>query len=108
MNGYATYAILALVTPLVVAVVGYFAASRVIPGYGRISFTKTRGRMTATNGPQASDDTALASRVRVVATDIPVRLDHLPWSRFHTRIIVAFGITWCLIGWMSTLVGPLD
>jgi len=29
----------------------------------------------------------------VFQTDIPTRLDRLGWSRFHTRVIAALGIT---------------
>src|SRR5688572_18820445 len=29
---------------------------------------------------------------------IPARLDRLPWSSFHTRLVVALGITWTLDG----------
>ena len=34
----------------------------------------------------------------VVETDIPARLDALPWSRFHTLVVVALGVTWILDG----------
>ena len=29
----------------------------------------------------------------IIETDVPSRLDRLPWSRFHTLIVVALGIT---------------
>jgi MFS family permease len=41
-------------------------------------------------------------------TDIPARLDRLPWSRFHTLIVMALGITWILDGLEVTLVGSLS
>ena len=31
-------------------------------------------------------------------TRIPERLDRLPWSSFHTRLVIALGITWVLDG----------
>src|SRR4051812_11441657 len=34
----------------------------------------------------------------VVETDIPARLDRLPWSRFHTLVVIALGITWIFDG----------
>ena len=34
----------------------------------------------------------------VIETDIPARLDRLPWTRFHTLVVVALGITWILDG----------
>jgi len=44
----------------------------------------------------------------VVETDIPARLDRLPWSRFHTLVVVALGITWILDGLEVTLAGALS
>jgi MFS family permease len=41
-------------------------------------------------------------------TDIPARLDRLPWSRFHWLIVIALGITWILDGLEVTLVGSLS
>src|SRR5262252_5170550 len=43
----------------------------------------------------------------VVETDIPARLDRLPWTRFHTLIVVALGITWILDGLEVTLAGSI-
>ena len=42
---------------------------------------------------------------RVIETDIPARLDRLPWSRFHWLVVVALGITWILDGLEVTLAG---
>jgi len=44
----------------------------------------------------------------VVETDIPFRLDSLRWSGFHTRVVVALGITWILDGLEVTLAGALS
>jgi MFS family permease len=44
----------------------------------------------------------------VVETDIPARLDALLWSGFHTRVVVALGITWILDGLEVTLAGALS
>jgi MFS family permease len=44
----------------------------------------------------------------VIETDIPARLDRLPWSRFHTLIVIALGITWVLDGLEVTLAGSLS
>src|SRR5205809_1910313 len=43
----------------------------------------------------------------IVETDIPARLDRLPWSRFHTLVVVALGVTWILDGLEVTLTGAL-
>ena len=42
-----------------------------------------------------------------ITTDIPARLDRLPWSRFHLMIVLALGITWVLDGLEVTIVGSL-
>jgi len=41
-------------------------------------------------------------------TDIPARLDRLPWSRFHWLILAALGVTWILDGLEVTIVGSLS
>ncbi len=41
-------------------------------------------------------------------TDIPNRLDRLPWSRWHTLVVVALGVTWILDGLEVTIVGSLS
>jgi MFS family permease len=43
----------------------------------------------------------------IVETDIPARLDRLPWSRFHTLVVAALGITWILDGLEVTLAGSV-
>jgi MFS family permease len=44
----------------------------------------------------------------VIATDIPARLDALPFGRFHLLVIVALGVTWILDGLEVTLAGALS
>ena len=48
-----------------------------------------------------------ATRGSVVETDIPARLDRLPWGRFQTLVVTALGITWILDGLEVTLVGAV-
>jgi MFS family permease len=43
----------------------------------------------------------------IVDTDVPARLDRLPWGRFHTLVVVALGITWILDGLEVTLAGAI-
>jgi MFS family permease len=43
----------------------------------------------------------------LVETDVPARLDALPWCRFHALVIVTLGITWILDGLEVTLTGAL-
>jgi MFS family permease len=44
----------------------------------------------------------------VIETDIPQRLDRLPWSGWHMRILTALGTSWILDGLEVTLVGSLS
>ncbi len=44
----------------------------------------------------------------IIETDIPARLDALPFGRFHILVIVALGITWILDGLEVTLAGSLS
>uniref|UniRef100_UPI0003724A87 MFS transporter n=1 Tax=Pseudomonas asplenii TaxID=53407 RepID=UPI0003724A87 len=45
---------------------------------------------------------------RCYSTDIPARLDRLPWTRFHTLLVLALGITWLLDGLEVTLAGSVS
>jgi MFS family permease len=49
-----------------------------------------------------------AAVAHIVQTDIPSRLDALPWGRFHTLVVVALGVTWILDGLEVTLAGALS
>ncbi len=40
-------------------------------------------------------------------TDVPARLDRLPWSGFHRLVVAALGITWILDGLEVTLAGSV-
>ena len=41
-------------------------------------------------------------------TDVPARLDRLPWSRWHWRVVLALGVTWIIDGLEVTLVGAVS
>ena len=43
-----------------------------------------------------------------ITTDIPARMDRLPWSRWHWRVVVALGITWVIDGLEVTLIGAIS
>lgn len=43
-----------------------------------------------------------------ITTLIPARLDRLPWTRFHTMIVFALGVTWILDGLEVTLKGAVS
>ncbi len=49
-----------------------------------------------------------AQQDRIISTDVPARLDRLPWSAWHTRIIIALGTSWLLDGLEVTLTGSLS
>jgi MFS family permease len=57
------------------------------------------GEGTQTRAPMAAG--------HVVESDIPARLDRLPWGRFHTLVVAALGVTWILDGLEVTLAGSL-
>ena len=44
---------------------------------------------------------------RWLQTDIPARLDRLPWSRWHWLVVIGLGITWVLDGLEVTLQGAV-
>jgi MFS family permease len=48
-----------------------------------------------------------AQSAAIIETDIPSRLDALPFGRFHLLVIAALGITWILDGLEVTLAGAL-
>src|SRR3954452_13170939 len=43
----------------------------------------------------------------IISTNIPARLDRLPWSRFHWRIVIGLGTVWILDGLQVTIVGAI-
>src|SRR5437764_11033733 len=51
--------------------------------------------------------TAAAPGLRTIDTNIPARLDRLPWSRWHWRILVGLGTVWILDGLEVTVVGSI-
>jgi hypothetical protein len=44
---------------------------------------------------------------RTIRTQIPARLDRLPWSRFHGRVVVGLGTVWILDGLQVTILGAI-
>jgi MFS family permease len=43
----------------------------------------------------------------IIRTNIPARLDRLPWSRFHVRVVIGLGTVWVLDGLQVTIVGAV-
>ena len=50
---------------------------------------------------------AAALQERIIETEVPARLDRLPFSRWHIRIVTALGTSWLLDGLQVTLAGSL-
>jgi MFS family permease len=44
----------------------------------------------------------------VIRSTIPARLDRLPWSKFHTRLVMALGVAWILDGLEITVAANLS
>src|SRR5436853_4489025 len=59
-------------------------------------------------GAPALPERPVQTAVGIIETDIPARLDRLPWGRFHTLVVVALGITWILDGLEVTLAGAVS
>ncbi len=45
--------------------------------------------------------------MKQITTDIPARLDRLPWSRFHWLVLLGLGTVWVLDGLEVTIVGVI-
>src|SRR5215213_2789016 len=43
-----------------------------------------------------------------ITTDVPARMDRLPWSRFHWMVVIGLGSVWILDGIEVTIVGSLS
>jgi MFS family permease len=50
----------------------------------------------------------MPDRRKIYETNVPNRLDRLPWARFHWLVIIALGIAWILDGLEVTIVGSLS
>ena len=44
-------------------------------------------------------------QTNTITTQVPARLDRLPWSRFHWRVVLGLGGVWILDGLEVTMVG---
>ncbi|MFI6172926.1 MFS transporter [Nocardia sp. NPDC051052] len=45
--------------------------------------------------------------MKTISTDIPARLDRLPWSRWHWMVVIGLGSVWILDGLEVTVVGSV-
>jgi MFS family permease len=51
---------------------------------------------------------ASAVELKRIETDIPARMDRLPWARWHWLIVVGLGTVWILDGLEVTIVGAMS
>ncbi|MBV9088731.1 MAG: MFS transporter [Mycobacteriaceae bacterium] len=51
---------------------------------------------------------ASGAQTGTITTQVPARLDRLPWSRFHWRVVVGLGSVWILDGLEVTMVGNVS
>ena len=49
-----------------------------------------------------------AVETRRITTDIPARMDRLPWARWHWMIVIGLGTVWILDGLEVTIVGSMS
>jgi MFS family permease len=57
--------------------------------------------MTATSAGPVADDRG------TIRSNIPARIDRLPWSSFHTRLVIALGVAWVLDGLEITVASSV-
>jgi MFS family permease len=62
---------------------------------------------TSTAAGKQPGATHTAAAARTIRTRIPARLDRLPWSRFHWRVVIGLGTVWILDGLQVTIVGAV-
>ena len=57
----------------------------------------------------AGNDKCVSGAVKTgtIETNIPARLDRLPWTRFHWLVVIGLGTVWVLDGLEVTLVGSV-
>ena len=67
-----------------------------------------KGRpLSGTGHAHAGLSMFVVNKSAIIESNVPARLDQLPWSLWHWRIVIALGITWLLDGLETTLGGAL-
>ena len=49
-----------------------------------------------------------AVELKTITTDIPARLDRLPWAKFHWLVVIGLGTVWILDGLEVTILGSMS
>ncbi|MEA2737358.1 MAG: hypothetical protein QOH05_665 [Acetobacteraceae bacterium] len=73
----------------------------------RTNVFQTPGQKNLNQTPDRGDIHQTPDQRDVYRTNVPHRLDRLPWCRFHWLVIFALGIAWILDGLEVTIVGSL-
>src|SRR3954453_19809861 len=64
-------------------------------------------RVCAEAQPEEGGDVAQGVELRTIETNIPARMDRLPWSRWHWLVVIGLGTVWILDGLEVTIVGAI-
>jgi MFS family permease len=72
-----------------------------------VSFVTTRVASSSDSVHPVRVSENSLDRTDSVRTDLPARLDRLPWSRWHVMVLVGLGTVWILDGLEVTIVGAL-
>src|ERR1700760_2593020 len=75
-----------------------------VPGADGGSCTR---RQRSKEDPTMATAVAPREQLGTIETNIPARLDRLPWSRWHWRILIGLGTVWILDGLEVTIVGSI-
>src|ERR1700722_19693426 len=67
--------------------------------------SSVRWFLSQQNGGQPLSDGA---QTGTITTHVPARMDRLPWSRFHWRVVAGLGGVWILDGLEVTMVGNVS
>src|SRR5919109_2443 len=64
-------------------------------------------RLHSGGGGMAASQT-VERTLRTIDTQIPARMDRLPWSKFHWMVVIGLGTVWILDGLQVTVVGAIS
>src|SRR5829696_6691922 len=59
------------------------------------------------SAPSGNGSRMSAAQLGTVETQVPARLDRLPWSKWHWRVVIGLGTVWILDGLEVTIVGSI-
>src|SRR4051812_18637970 len=77
-------------------------------GVGRFAMTARReSDLIVCPAREEATMAAPAEAPGVIRSIIPARIDRLPWSPFHTRMVVALGVAWILDGLEITVASSV-